>query len=170
MKRFLVPNQTEFSDTKRLSTAFLDLIQRYYDVFAKHMKDTDEPQLEHPTSSFTRTLKQAFSTKVKNTPTHRKSIVKKKMIERKQKESIIPSPTPKRRILSHNKDSQQSECDNRPPARLEETKVDHSPPQREGVSKVKGVKFASTTTSSQKYVRLMSSSHPRMDTHLGKFL
>ena len=96
--------------------------------------------------------------------------MKKKKIEKKHKESIVLSPTPKRRILSHNKDSQQSECDNRPPARLEETKVDHSPPQREGVSKVKGVKFASSTRYSQKNVSFTSSTHPQMDTLLGKFL
>lgn len=56
IKRFHVPNQTDFGSTKCLPTALLYLIPIDLYVLAKQTKDIDEPQLEYLTLYLARTL------------------------------------------------------------------------------------------------------------------
>lgn len=169
MKRFHVHDQVEFKETKCVATALVDLFPRDSVVLTQHIKDTDEPKLEHPTPSSARTLKKTSMFEVDITPPKGKLITKKKKINKKCKDSTIPSPTPQRRILLHNMDSQHPGGDKRPPVESKKPKPIHSPPQEGSVSKLKGFNFASIATPSQKGVGISSTTHLQIDILFVKF-
>lgn len=147
MKRFTILDQTEFGTSKRLPTTLLDLIPKDSVVLAKRIQDADLPELDHPTPSSTRTLHKASRSEFVATPLKIKQVPKKKKADKKRKDLTI-SPPPKRSILLHTTNSQKYGGDNTPPVGSEEPKVIHLSPQARDVSKVKGVKFASTATPS----------------------
>lgn len=95
MKRFHVHDQVEFKETKRVPTALVDLFPRDSVVLTQHIKDTDEPKLEHPTPSSARTLKKTSMFEVDITPPKGKLITKKKKINKKCKVQLFPLLLPK---------------------------------------------------------------------------
>lgn len=103
MKCFSIPNQTDFGAFKHLPTALLDLIHRDTKVLVQHTKDIDELEPDHLTRPSEITFHKAPMTEV--TPPKLNTASKKKKNDKKHKEAIIHSLTPKRRILSHTTDS-----------------------------------------------------------------